>query len=137
MIETYQKQFLIFMENSYNHGGLLMNNNGENTCLYHESPKLQSLASVPGLINAVGASLADILAYIQDTSSQNVNSCLFKIITACNSKMSLAKYLNGHHFQVTYIWHRIIISAKYIPISKQDLIAAVFSGGTNFNRDLR
>ena len=44
---------LILLENSYTHGGILMNNNGENTCLYHTFDTLKPLATIPHLVNGI------------------------------------------------------------------------------------
>lgn len=57
---------IVVLENSNTHGGLLMNNNGENSCLYHKTEILKPLATIPDLVNAVEAPLDTFLAFIAD-----------------------------------------------------------------------
>ena len=57
------------MENSYAHGGILINNNAENTCLYHKIESQKPLATVPHLVDALESSLTNLVDFINDDSS--------------------------------------------------------------------
>lgn len=63
---------IITLENSYNHGGLLMNNNGENACIYHQIPKLKPLSHLRGLVNGLHASLPNLIRFL-DSDSEDVS----------------------------------------------------------------
>jgi hypothetical protein len=51
--------------------------------------------------------------------------------------MSFSKYLNGANSEAVLIWDQLLISTQMIPITQHDFIAAIFSGGSNFDFALR
>jgi hypothetical protein len=63
---------MILLENSYNHGGALMNNNGENKCIYHKVESLKKLATLPYLVDALESEVSTLVDFIEDDSSDEV-----------------------------------------------------------------
>jgi hypothetical protein len=68
IIDKSDGSLLISLEGSYNHGGLLLNNNAENKCLLHKNPSSEKLAHLSHLVNIIEGSLEDLMAFLNDDS---------------------------------------------------------------------
>jgi hypothetical protein len=68
--EHTEGRIVITLENSYDHGGLLMNNNGENTCIYHQVEILKPLSHLRGLVDAIDAPLDHLLLFLEEDSQE-------------------------------------------------------------------
>ena len=51
VVDKYDGNILISLENSYSHGGVLFNNNAENKCYLHKVLNSERLAHLPYLVN--------------------------------------------------------------------------------------
>lgn len=51
--------------------------------------------------------------------------------------MFFAKHLNGAEADITSAFDQTFISSLYVPLNKQDLMMALFSGGSNYESTMR
>ena len=68
VIDKADGNLIISLEGSYNHGGLLLNNNAENKCLLHKNANSEKLAHLSHLVNILEGSLGDLMAFLNDDS---------------------------------------------------------------------
>ena len=68
IISQGNSSFVLIVQNSYSHGGLLINNNAQNTCIYHKINDLKPLATVPHLLNLLQGKISDLVSFINDES---------------------------------------------------------------------
>jgi hypothetical protein len=40
--------------------------------------------------------------------------------------------MNGAKAEIATAWNQLFISTKYVPLNQQDLMMALFSGGSNY-----
>ena len=55
------------------------------------------------------------------------------MLTACHPKIKLSKLSNGESPHFTVVNHKLVLATKYTPLSKQDFIGVLFSGGSNYD----
>lgn len=106
-----------------------MNNNADNKCLLHKSGVLSGLVSLKGLVDVLETDLTSLLAFMDEKQDE--------VVTACHQTISLSKALNGDNSDVVSIWGSLIFSSRYIPLGEQELMVALFSGGSNYEEKLR
>lgn len=113
-------QLAILIENSMCHAGILINNNDMNKCNFFNNNQYLSLANVNGMITLVEGTYDHIL-YNEE------------LVTPCHQSIKLASIMNSYDVDVVEVDGYLLMTGTYMPVQKQDLVSALFCGGSNFN----